>query len=82
MRPLTRSAGLLALALFAAAPARAASWWRLPVWGAEVRAFAVDPFDPGTVYCGTSRGNFYGSKDCGRDLGAAAARAPRSPGTT
>lgn len=65
MRPLTRSAGLLALALFAAAPARAASWWRLPVWGAEVRAFAVDPFDPGTVYCGTSRGNFYGSKDSG-----------------
>jgi photosystem II stability/assembly factor-like uncharacterized protein len=65
MRPLTRSAGLLALALLAAAHASAASWWRLPVWGAEVRAFAVDPFDPGTVYCGTSRGNFYGSKDAG-----------------
>jgi photosystem II stability/assembly factor-like uncharacterized protein len=67
MRPLTRLLGLLALALFAAesTPLSAASWWRLPVWGAEVRAFAVDPFEPGTVYCGTSRGNFYGSKDAG-----------------
>jgi len=65
MRPLTRSAGLLALALLAAAPpaAWAASWWRLPVWGAEVRAFAVDPFERDTVYCGTSRGNFYVSRD-------------------
>ncbi len=44
---------------------RAAAWWRLPLWGAEVRAFALDPFTPDTVYCGTSRGNFYGSKDGG-----------------
>ena len=43
----------------------AAAWWRLPLWGAEVRAFAVDPFEPGVVYCGTSRGNFYGSRDSG-----------------
>jgi photosystem II stability/assembly factor-like uncharacterized protein len=62
---LRRSGRILALALLAAAPATAASWWRLPVWGAEVRAFAVDPFEAGTVYCGTSRGNFYGSKDAG-----------------
>jgi photosystem II stability/assembly factor-like uncharacterized protein len=62
---LRRFACLLALAVLAAAPATAASWWRLPVWGAEVRAFAVDPFEPGTVYCGTSRGNFYGSTDAG-----------------
>jgi photosystem II stability/assembly factor-like uncharacterized protein len=66
MRALRRSACVLALALFAGgAPATAASWWRLPVWGAEVRAFAVDPFEPGAVYCGTSRGNFYGSTDAG-----------------
>src|SRR4051794_19164893 len=45
--------------------AGAASWWRLPVWGAEVRAFAIDPFEPGLVYCGTSRGNFYRSRDGG-----------------
>ncbi len=45
--------------------ARAAAWWRLPVWGAEVRAFALDPVEPSTVYCGTSRGNFYGSRDGG-----------------
>ena len=42
-----------------------AAWWRLPLWGAEVRAFAVDPFEPGVVYCGTLRGNFYGSRDAG-----------------
>jgi photosystem II stability/assembly factor-like uncharacterized protein len=57
---------LLAAALFAAASAAsAAAWWRLPVWGAEVRAFALDPFEPGVLYCGTSRGNFYVSKDAG-----------------
>ncbi|HEX4439760.1 MAG TPA: hypothetical protein VH854_06795 [Thermoanaerobaculia bacterium] len=57
---------LLAAALFAfASDAFAAAWWRLPVWGAEVRAFALDPFEPGTVYCGTSRGNFYRSTDGG-----------------
>jgi photosystem II stability/assembly factor-like uncharacterized protein len=66
MRPLSRSACVLALALLGLAPgADAASWWRLPVWGAEVRAFAVDPFETGAVYCGTSRGNFYGSRDAG-----------------
>ena len=27
--------------------------------------FAVDPFTAGAVYCGTSRGNFYGSRDGG-----------------
>ena len=49
----------------AAAPARAATWWRLPIWGADVRVFAADPFRPGAVLCGTSRGNFYGSADGG-----------------
>jgi photosystem II stability/assembly factor-like uncharacterized protein len=59
--------GALALALLAvsAGPVSAATWWRLPVWGAEVRVFAVDPFERGRVYCGTSRGNFYGSVDGG-----------------
>jgi photosystem II stability/assembly factor-like uncharacterized protein len=56
--------GILLLAL-ASAPAPAATWWRLPVWGAEVRLFAVDPFESNRVYCGTSRGNFYGSTDGG-----------------
>jgi photosystem II stability/assembly factor-like uncharacterized protein len=59
-------AAILALAALAAAvPAPAATWWRLPVWGAEVRVFAVDPWNPGAVFCGTSRGNFYSSKDGG-----------------
>ena len=43
----------------------AATWWRLPVWGAEVRVLTADPFEAGSVYCGTSRGNFYGSTDGG-----------------
>ncbi|MEO8430345.1 MAG: hypothetical protein ABI592_02470 [Acidobacteriota bacterium] len=43
----------------------AATWWRLPVWGAEVRVLVSDPFEAGAVYCGTSRGNFYGSTDGG-----------------
>jgi photosystem II stability/assembly factor-like uncharacterized protein len=58
--------GLAAAALFfASASAQAAAWWRLPLWGAEVRVFAVDPFEASVVYCGTSRGNFYGSRDGG-----------------
>ncbi len=57
---------LLFLAAAAAAPpAAAATWWRLPVWGADVRVFTTDPFAPGSVFCGTSRGNFYGSSDGG-----------------
>jgi photosystem II stability/assembly factor-like uncharacterized protein len=52
-------------ALLAASRADAAGWWRLPVWGAEVRVFALDPFAPGSLFCGTSRGNFYGSTDGG-----------------
>jgi photosystem II stability/assembly factor-like uncharacterized protein len=58
--------GLGLCALMGIAPrVDAATWWRLPVWGAEVRVFAVDPFEKDTLYCGTSRGNFYGSKDAG-----------------
>jgi hypothetical protein len=66
-----RMAGARALVLAVAAlalavsSARAAAWWRLPLWGAEVRVFAIDPFEAGVVYCGTSRGNFYGSRDGG-----------------
>ncbi len=58
---------LAALFLFAALSrsGAAATWWRLPVWGAEVRVLTSDPFESRTVYCGTSRGNFYGSADGG-----------------
>lgn len=69
MRPIRSflfSAAALALAVFAMeTPALAATWWRLPIWGADVRVFATDPFRPGAVFCGTSRGNFYGSSDGG-----------------
>lgn len=67
MRPsrLRALGALLAVNLLAAPPAAAATWWRLAVWGAEVRVFGLDPFRPGTLYCGTSRGNFYGSSDGG-----------------
>ncbi|MET0619590.1 MAG: hypothetical protein ABW056_04890, partial [Thermoanaerobaculia bacterium] len=61
-----RVTGLAAAAfVLACAALEAAAWWRLPLWGAEVRVFAVDPFEAGIVYCGTSRGNFYGSRDDG-----------------
>jgi photosystem II stability/assembly factor-like uncharacterized protein len=56
---------LCALSALFALPARAATWWRLPVWGAEVRVFALDPWNPGQLFCGTSRGNFYVSRDGG-----------------
>ncbi|HEY6065586.1 MAG TPA: hypothetical protein VIY96_05490 [Thermoanaerobaculia bacterium] len=66
-RRTARSAVIVALAvlLFGGARARAASWWRLPLWGAEVKVFAIDPFEADHLYCGTSRGNFYGSTDGG-----------------
>ena len=54
-----------ALVALAAAPLAAARWVRLPLWGAEVRAFAVDPFVAATVYVGTVRGNVYRSTDGG-----------------
>jgi photosystem II stability/assembly factor-like uncharacterized protein len=62
-----RTSAILALlcALLLSTPLGAATWWRLPVWGAEIRVFAVDPFEAGRVYSGTSRGNFYGSTDGG-----------------
>lgn len=56
---------LCALAALSADSAAAATWWRLPVWGAEIRVFALDPWNPGQLFCGTSRGNFYVSKDGG-----------------
>jgi photosystem II stability/assembly factor-like uncharacterized protein len=78
-RALARAAlGAVALTL-AAAVASAAQWWRLPLWGAEVRAFAVDPFQSGAVYLGTSRGNFYGSTDGGASWQALRA-GPAFPG--
>jgi photosystem II stability/assembly factor-like uncharacterized protein len=63
-RPL-RVLALLFAAALAAGPAAAATWWRLPIWGADVRIFAADPFQQGAIFCGTARGNFYGSNDAG-----------------
>jgi photosystem II stability/assembly factor-like uncharacterized protein len=56
---------LLLAAAAAAPPAAAATWWRLPIWGADIRVFAADPFQKGAIFCGTARGNFYGSTDSG-----------------
>ena len=55
----------LFLLVFAGGRAESATWWRLPLWGAEVKVFAIDPFEENRLYCGTSRGNFYGSNDGG-----------------
>ncbi len=69
----------VALGLAAASPCLAARWWRLPLWGAEVRSFAVDPFEADRVYLGTSRGNFYASEDGGASWAAPRA-GPAFPG--
>lgn len=80
-RSARRRAVLCAAALALGLPglSSAARWWRLPLWGAEVRAFAVDPFAAATVYLGTSRGNFYGSTDGGSTWSALRA-GPAFPG--
>jgi photosystem II stability/assembly factor-like uncharacterized protein len=65
VRALLLSVTAAAVLTASAGPASAATWWRLPIWGADVRVFAADPFRPGAVFCGTSRGNFYGSADGG-----------------
>jgi photosystem II stability/assembly factor-like uncharacterized protein len=87
--PVTTRGGVLRLllplalaaagSLLSARAARGAAWWRLPVWGAEVRAFAVDPFVENLVYCGTSRGNFYASRDGGASW-EAVTQGPAFPG--
>ena len=76
-----RRALFCAAALAACLPgiASAARWLRLPLWGAEVRAFAVDPFEADRIYLGTSRGNFYGSADGGTTW-RALAPGPAFPG--
>lgn len=61
-------------ALLVCGGARAGSWARIPVWGADVTALALDPFEAGRVYCGTSRGNIYVSQDRGETW------APTRPG--
>ena len=78
-KPLRRAILAAAAAIALAASARGAAWWRLPLWGAEVRVFALDPFAPGVVYCGTSRGNVYVSSDSGRSW-APARSGPAFPG--
>jgi photosystem II stability/assembly factor-like uncharacterized protein len=51
--------------LLVAGVAPAGTWARIPVWGADVTSLALDPYAPGTAYCGTSRGNVYVSRDRG-----------------
>lgn len=49
-------------------------WQVLPLYGADVRTFAIDPEDPDLIYLGTSGGQIYRSDDGGRawqDAGAA-----------
>ncbi len=62
---MSRRLYLVIPALLLCAGARAGSWARIPLWGADVTALAIDPFEAGRVYCGTSRGNIYVSQDRG-----------------
>lgn len=53
---------------------RAETWRHEPLFGADVRSFAIDPADVDHVYAGTSGGQVYVSGDGGeswRDAGAA-----------
>jgi photosystem II stability/assembly factor-like uncharacterized protein len=61
-------------ALCAAGFAEAGSWYRFPIWGADVTALAPDRFEAGVIYCGTSHGNIYVSRDGGQSW------APTRPG--
>lgn len=57
-----------------AARADGDDWQVLPLYGADVRAFAIDPEDPDLIYLGTTGGQIYRSDDGGRsweDAGAA-----------
>jgi photosystem II stability/assembly factor-like uncharacterized protein len=46
-------------------PADAAKWTRAGLFGADVRAMALDPADPDRLYLGTSQGEVYASEDGG-----------------
>ncbi|MGH9380070.1 MAG: AMIN domain-containing protein [Thermoanaerobaculia bacterium] len=54
----------------------AADWRILPLYGADVRAFAIAPDDPDRIYLGTSGGQIYRSDDGGRSWQDAAAALP------
>lgn len=52
--------------LLSAAAAAEGAWSRLPVWGADITSLAIEAGSPELVYCGTSRGNIYVSRDRGQ----------------
>ncbi len=57
-------------------PAAAAEWRPAPLFGADVRALAIDPGDPDLVLAGTSAGQVYLSRDGGATWADAGAPRP------
>jgi photosystem II stability/assembly factor-like uncharacterized protein len=64
MKTTTKTVALLALLLLAM-PAAGAKWTRAGLYGADVRAMALDPANPDRIYLGTSQGEVYRSDDGG-----------------
>src|SRR5882724_3532241 len=65
---------LTSLAALSAAPARAAEWRPVPIYGGDVRSLVISPGDPDVLLAGTSAGQVYLSQNGGRswqDAGAA-----------
>ncbi len=62
----TRIPLLLLIAMAFAHSAYAAKWTRAGLYGADVRAMALDSANPDRVYLGTSQGGVYVSDDGGR----------------
>lgn len=61
-------------ALLGALPAMADGWRAAPVWGADVRSLAADPFEEGRLLAGTSSGQVYASVDGGASWSPSGAR--------
>ena len=57
---------LIGLIIFAFAIPLSAQWHRANLYGADVRALAIDPTHPDTLYLGTSGGEVYVSTDAAK----------------
>jgi len=77
LRPFIRGLALLGFALASSGAVAAQTWQPMGPPGGDVRALAVDPSDPLTLYLGTTDGHIFGSRDGGnrwKILGRAGSR--------
>ncbi len=77
LRPFIRGLALFGFALASSGAGAAQTWQPMGPPGGDVRALAVDPSDPLTLYLGTTDGHIFGSHDGGdrwKILGRAGSR--------